>query len=344
MRRVPVEEAIGLPLAHDVTEISRERGVKGRAFRRGHVIRAEDVERLRDLGKNVVFVDEENESGSGETMHEDDAALTVAPFVGGANIEYDAEPNEGKIRFRATCRGLFRVDVQRLFEINSLAIPALPTIRTDFPVEKGRTVATFRIIPLTCERALIDRVVEILTRPLLNVLPYRVKTAGLVVTGSEVYEGRIEDGFGPRLTEILAAFDVPVTRTEILPDDRAQIAAAVARTAEACDLVLVTGGTSVDPDDVTVGGMTDAGVEILTKGAPIQPGNNFTIGYRGGTPVCAVPAAALFFRATALNVFLPRLLAGDVITREEIFGHGHGGLCLQCPECTFPVCTFGQGG
>ncbi|MBU8870026.1 MAG: molybdopterin-binding protein [Gemmatimonadales bacterium] len=346
MRKVPVEQAIGLVLAHDVTEISAERRIKRRAFRRGHVICAEDVARLKDLGKNEIFIDEDCDRdsalGPGKSVHEDDAALTVAPLAAGLGIEHDPEPSEGKINFRATCSGLFKVDKDRQLLINSLAIPSFPTIPDNFPVDKGRTVAAFRIIPLTCERKIIDRVMEILDTPLLQVMPYRVKTAGVVVTGNEVFEGRITDGFVPRLTYILSPFGVRVISSEILPDDREKISAAVSRTAEACDLVFVTGGTSVDPDDVTVGGMVDAGVKILTKGAPIQPGNNFTIGYRAGIPVCAVPAAAIFHQTTALDIFLPRLLAGDCITPAEISSMGHGGLCLQCPECTFPICTFGK--
>lgn len=339
MRRVAVEEAVGLALGHDITEISVERNVKRRAFRRGHLVTAEDIPRLKDLGKNVIFVFEEKDA----SVHEDDAARTVAPLVAGGNIEYDAEPSEGKISFRAACRGLFRVDVERLYRINSLAVPALPTIPDCFPVEAGRTVAAFRIIPLTCEQEIIDRIRTIATEPLLRVLPFTVRSAALVVTGDEVYTGRITDAFAPRLTEILAGYGVPVVSSEILPDERPGIAAAVRAAAGKSDLVLVSGGTSVDPDDVTCGGMLDAGVEILTRGAPIQPGNNFTIGYLGRTPVCAVPAAALFHRATALDIFLPRLLAGDRITLEEVHRLGHGGLCLNCPECTFPVCTFGRG-
>lgn len=340
MRRVPLEQAVGLALGHDITEISVERRIKHCAFRRGHVVAAEDLPRLRDLGKNTLFITE-----AGDTdVHEDDAARTIAPLIAGANIEHDADPREGKIGFRAACAGLFQVDVERLYGINSLGIPSLPTVPTNFPVQAGQAVAAFRIIPLTCERELVDRVVEILAEPLLRVRPYQVRTAAVIVTGNEVYEGRIVDGFVPRLTDVVAPYGVAVTETAVLPDDRKRIAAEVSRLAAACDLLLVTGGTSVDPDDVTVGGLLDAGVEILTKGTPIQPGNNFTIGYLGSTPVCAVPAAALFHQVTALDIFLPRLLARDVITLEEIHRHGHGGLCLQCPDCSFPSCTFGRGG
>ena len=340
MRKVLVEDAVGLPLGHDITEIVVEKKIKHRAFRRGHIIATADIERLKDLGKNAVFIVEDG----GTDVHEDDAAGTVAPLAAGRNIEHDLEPSEGKISFRAGCNGLFQVDVERLFAINSLDIPALPTIPTNFPVKAGQTVAAFRIIPLTCPREIIDKVVGVLDQPLLQVLPYTLGSAGVIVTGNEVFEGRIKDGFVPRLVRTLEPYGVPVAESTILPDDRGRIGDEVARMAAVCDIVFVTGGTSVDPDDVTVLAMQDAGVVYEVKGRPIQPGNNFTIGYLGETPVCAVPAATLYQTATALDIFLPRLLAGHRVTRDEIHRMGHGGLAQPGAEDHFPDCTFGIGG
>jgi molybdenum cofactor synthesis domain-containing protein len=339
MRKVPVEQAVGMALGHDITEIAAERGIKHRAFRRGHVIAAGDVERLKDLGKNAIFVLEDDETD----VHEDAAAVLVAPLAAGLNVVHDDEPCEGKISFRAACDGLFRVDVERLYAINSLAVPALPTLPTLYPVRAGQTVAAFRIIPLTCPVEIVEQVTAVLTEPLLEVLPYRLKTAGIIVTGNEVYEGRITDRFVPRITAAVAAYGVKVTESVILPDDRERIAEQVARLAESCDLLCVTGGTSVDPDDVTVQAMQDAGVHYEVKGMPLQPGNNFTLGYRGETPVCAVPAATLFYKATAFDIFLPRLLAGHRVTPQEIFRLGHGGLAQPGAETSFPDCTFGLG-
>lgn len=339
MRKVKVEEAVGLALGHDITEIVPDRGLKHRAFRRGHVIAPGDVERLKDLGKNAVFV-----ADPGDTdVHEDDAAVLLAPLMAGAGVEHDPEPCEGKITFRAARDGLFRVDVERLYGINSLAVPALPTIPTLFPVRAGHAVAAFRIIPLSCPREIIDQVQALLPEPLLEVLPFTRLTAGVVVTGSEVHEGRIPDRFVPRITAAVATYGGQVLESVVLPDDRRRIAAAVARLAETCDLVFVTGGTSVDPDDVTVAAMTDAGVRYEVKGMPVQPGNNFTVGRRDRTPVCAVPAATLFYRTTAFDLLLPRLMAGLTVTREEIFRLGHGGLAQPGAEGGFPDCAFGLG-
>ena len=334
--KVPLEKASGLQLGHDITEVNPEKKVKRRAFKRGQILTDDDLERLRDLGKRSIFIWEDD----GTEVHEDDAALTVAPLIAGDNIVFDSQPREGKISFRAACDGLFRVDVNRLYAINSLEIPSLPTVHSNFPVEQGKQVAAFRIIPLTCARTIVDQIIAKLATPLIEVKPYRVKKASIIVTGTEVYEGRIKNGFTSRLTRILEKFGVEVISSVVLPDAKDAISAAVRSAPASSDIVLVTGGTSVDPDDVTVHALREAGVVYEAKGNPIQPGNNFTVGYLGDVPVCAVPAAALHFKTTALNVFLPRLLAGEKIPREDFYRAGHGGLCHFCETCHFPLCPF----
>jgi molybdenum cofactor synthesis domain-containing protein len=340
MRKVPVHDAVGLPLGHDITEIRPADGVKHRAFRRGHVVTTGDVERLLDLGKAHVFV----EDGVGDDIHEDDAALTVAPRIAAGGVEHDTEPCEGRIALRATRPGVLRIDASRLARVNAVGVAALPTLPNNYPVRAGDTVAAFRIIPLTCTRGQLAALLSPLAEPLLRIDPYVVRTAGVLVTGTEVYEGRITDAFVPRLAETLAAYDVPVVATAVAPDDRARIAAAVADLADRCDLLLITGGTSVDPDDVTALAMTDAGVEMAVRGVPIQPGNNLAVGYRDGRPVCAVPAAALMHRATALDLLLPRMLAGERITRELVTPMGLGGLAPRTADAHFPDTAFGAGG
>ncbi len=339
MRRVLLEDAVGLHLGHDITEVKTTEKIKHRAFKRGHVITLNDTERLRNLGKHSVYIWDEDS----DEIHEDDAALTVAPLVAGDNIEFDSEPSEGKISFFATCDGLFKVDVHRLNQINALEIPSLPTLHTNFPVKKDKQVAAFRIIPLTCQRTIIEKTQLFLTSPLLWVKPYIFKKAGIIVTGNEVYEGRIKDAFIPKLKKIVQRFDVDVVDTAVLPDEKDKISAAIKNFSTTCDIVFVTGGTSVDPDDITTSALQSAGVTYDMKGNPIQPGNNFTVGFKGNVAVCAVPAATLFYRATALDVFLPRLLAGERITKEEFHQSGHGGLCHFCEVCHFPVCPFAVG-
>ena len=339
MRILPLSEALGNRLGHDVTEVNPEKKIKRRAFRRGHIVTVKDLERLRDLGKRSIYVLDENS----DEVHEDDAALTVAPLVAGKNVFFDAKPCEGKISFYADCDGLFQVDVDRLYCINSLEIPSLPTLHTNFPVKKGTQVAAFRIIPLTCDRSIIDKVLISLRTPLLNVRPYILKKAAIVVTGNEIYEGRVKDGFISNLSAKVRRFGVSIVDTVVLPDEKEKISKAVNSLSMVSDIIFVTGGTSVDPDDVTVKALQAAGVNYKVKGNPVQPGNNFTVGYKKGVVVCAVPAAGLFFKSTALDIFLPRLLAGEIISKEDFHRAGHGGLCHFCQSCRFPVCPFGVG-
>ncbi|MCP4574036.1 MAG: molybdopterin-binding protein [bacterium] len=339
MRKVALDDAVGLALGHDLTEVCPERRRKGVAFPRGHVVGPDDLAALARLGKEHIYVWE----GDEPEVHEDDAALMTAPLIAGPNIVHGAQPKEGKIGFRAACAGVFKVDVDRLERINALGVPSLPTIHDNFPVTPDKLVAAFRIIPLSCSPELIEALHAELATPVMEVKPYVVRTAAVLVTGNEVHTGRVTDGFTPQLTAKLAGFGVEVTDAEILPDDESTIAAAIERALDLCDLVLVSGGTSVDPDDVTVQAMRKAGVEFGAQGNPVQPGNNFTVGNAGGTTVCAVPAAALFFSATALDIFLPRILAGERITARDVARAGHGGLCHFCPECTYPICPFGRG-
>ena len=338
MIKVPLAEAEGQILGYDITVVDIEKGIKGVAFSRGHIIQKEDLDVLARIGKQNIYVWEGNEV----EVHENEAACSLAPLIAGGNIRFDPEPKEGKIGFYATCPGIFHVDPERLERINRLAIPSLPTIHTNFPVTDGKQVAAFRIIPLTCPRDVFDQIKEELSEPLLSVVPYKVKTASIMVTGSEVYSGKIKDGFTPKLTKKMKSFGIEVTVAEILPDNEEAISSAIKAALEKSDLLMITGGTSVDPDDVTTQAMATAGIEFSQKGNPIQPGNNFTIGYLDGKTVCAIPAAALVFAATAFDIFIPKIIAGEVITPEEIAASGHGGLCHFCNVCHYPICPFGR--
>lgn len=339
MKKIAVEKAVGCVLAYDITEVNPEKGLKHRAYKRGHVIQKEEIEHLRSLGRNTIFIEDGEDFG----VHEDDAARIAAPLIAGANIEYDREISEGKVSFYADVDGVFKVDEERLFEINYLGIPSLPTIHNNMGVTKGKQVAAFRIIPLVCEQSIMDSVKEILKTPLISVKPYVVKTAAMLVTGSEVYEGRIKDGFRPIIEKKLEKHGVKLVDYKIVPDNADMIISKIKELAGKADMVITTGGTSVDPDDITAQALLDAGVTYEMKGTPIQPGNNMTVGYLGDKPVCAIPAAALHFSATSLDILMPRLLAGEKIGKKDLALLAHGGLCHFCKKCVYPICPFGRG-
>ncbi len=340
MRKVKVEAAIGLAIAHDMTEVNVEKNIKQVAFRKRHIIQESDVAKLKSLGRENIFVFDENEP----EVHEDEAALTLAPLLAGENIVYDKEPREGKISFYADIDGLFKLDVEKIIAINRLAIPSLPTIHNNFVVKKGKQVAAFRIIPLTCKPEIVDSCNKILgdKGQTLKIKPFVSRKAALIVTGNEVYSGRIKDKFTEIVAKKLQDFGVELVAKTIMPDDKNQIQAKIQEFSGMADFLILTGGTSVDPDDATKAAMSAAGVELLQAGNPMQPGNNFTIGYLGKQPVCAIPAAALFFKITTFDIFLPRFVADDPVIADELAALSVGGLCHFCEVCRYPICPFGH--
>ena len=339
MKKLKIEDAIGYELLHDVTEVDVNKNFKGIAFKRGHIIRKEDVSKFKKLGKHHIFV---REDGDESLIHEDDAAKILAPLIAGKNIYFDKEPKEGKINFYSEIDGLFKVDKEKAIKLNLLKIPSFPTIHNNFHVKKGKLVAAFRIIPLFCEREIIENAKLILSKPIIEVLPFKIKKAGIIVTGNEVYEGIVEDKFIPVLTKKLEYFNVNVEKSIILPDDKPLIKDSIIEFAKKFDLILITGGTSVDPDDETKQAMREAKVKLVQEGTPIQPGNNLTIGYLRDIPIIAIPAAAIYFKTTSFDIFLPQILSGEKIEQEDLAELSVGGLCHFCKYCKYPVCPFGK--
>lgn len=340
MKTVPVEEAIGMVLPHDITEIVRGEK-KGPAFRKGHVIRPEDIEHLKRIGKNQIYVLELTE----DEYHENDAALILAKAIAGENIVYDSEPSEGKVSFKSNISGLLKVEQEALFQFNMLGEVMLATLHDNTVVLPQKTVAAGRAIPLIIKRDIVHKAVKIAegANGLVKVLPWRIKKAAIVVTGREVFEGRIKDAFCPVMTEKMQQFGIDVVYQTITPDDTdtitREIQTAVSRGAE---LVLCTGGMSVDPDDVTRVAIAKAGAENICYGSPVLPGAMFLVSYLKNIPIVGIPACGMFFKITVFDLILPRLLVGERITRREIATLGHGGLCLSCKTCRYPVCPFGK--
>lgn len=339
MKKLKVEDAVGKKLAYDITEVNLDTNFKGVAFHKGHLIKEKDIERLLRLGKEYVFIEEEDT----DELHENDVAMAIAPLVAGENISYSKFPVEGKICFFADVDGVFNIDIEAVLKINRMEIPSMPTISDRYPVTKGMKVAAFRTIPLTCKKEIFDKMKAILKQPVLSVKKYTINSASIIVTGNEIYYGRIEDKFTKKLKQKLTKFGINKINNRILPDDEVAIASTIKDEANKSGLILITGGTSVDPDDKTRLAIEIAGVQFVQKGNPIQPGNNFSIGYLNDITVCAVPAAALFYDITALDIFLPQILAEIKITKDDIASKAIGGLCHQCKICVYPVCSFGKG-
>ncbi|MEW5722149.1 MAG: molybdopterin-binding protein [Thermodesulfobacteriota bacterium] len=340
LKTIRVEEAVGLDLAHDITEI-RPGEFKGPAFKKGHTVCEEDVCRLQKLGKNRLYVLDLAE----DEIHENEAAALLAEALSGPGVAWKNEPREGKIGLFAAWDGLLKIETAALAAFNLVDEVMCATLHGNTLVKKGELVAATRAIPLVMKRASIERAAAIARQngAVVSVRPLRPAQAGLIVTGSEVYHGLVEDRFAPLLTAKIEALGSRVAALDFVPDDEQAVGRTIlAHLTRGCDLVLLTGGLSVDPDDVTRHGVRLAGASEIHYGSAALPGAMLLVAYIGLVPLVGVPACGLHHKVTALDLILPRLLTGERIGRRDLAFLGHGGLCRECPDCRFPVCSFGK--
>jgi len=382
--RIPVTEAVGMVLAHDITEI-RQNEFKGRAFKKGHVVRQEDVCHLQRLGKEHLFVLHVGD----DEMHEDDAAFALARALMGEGVGMQGEPREGKINIVAERDGLLKINKEALLKFNMFGEVMCSSLHDNTVVKKGQVVAGTRAIPLVIKKKIVDQAVKICKeasppRPplgkggrrggVLEVKEMRKPKAGIVITGNEVYYGRVKDAFAPIIREKIDAYHGEIVGLYYTPDDGHSIEERLRElVATGADLLVVTGGMSVDPDDVTRFAIRRLGVKDMTYGSAVLPGSMFLVAYldkkqntpsltlppRGGgqgwggdselrdpnselIPILGIPACGMYHKITVLDLIFPRVLAGETIGRRELAELGHGGLCLNCKECRYPVCPFGK--
>ena len=339
IRQLETVKAVGRLLCHDITKI--EKGAfKGALFKKGHRIRTEDVKTLLDLGKKHIYT-LELEKGD---LHEDDAGQRIATALAGKGIHI-GKPSEGRLDLEAAYSGLLKIDISRLQRINSVPDVVVATLHSGTPLKTGEKVAGAKVIPLVVNEKTVSMVEKICVegQPPLQVLPYLPFRIGGIITGREVVEGRVKDGFAPVLAQKAANFGLEEPVIRFSGDDADLIASSINEMlAEGCTMVIITGGMSVDPDDVTPTGIKKAGAEIIRYGAPALPGAMFLLAYKGDAPLIGLPACAMYFQNTVLDILLPRLLAGEKVTASEIAALGHGGLCRRCETCFFPNCSFGK--
>lgn len=338
---ITLEEAVGTQLAHDITEI-RPGEFKGPAFRKGHTVCDEDICRMQRLGKNHLYVIDLE----ADEIHENEAAAVLAGALAGEGIAWENNPREGKIDLYAAYDGLLRVDVPSLTAFNLVDEVMCATLHNQLPVKKGEKVAGTRALPLIMKRAIIERAAAIARQngAVLSVAPLRQARAGLIITGNEVYHGLIRDRFAPVLSAKIQSLGSEVAAQAFAPDDAEAITRAIhSHLEQGCDLLLLSGGMSVDPDDVTRHAIRQAGATEMHYGAAVLPGAMFLVAYLGEVPLLGVPACALHHRITALDLVLPRILAGEHVGKVELSLLGHGGLCRDCQGCTYPACPFGKG-
>ncbi|MBI5056074.1 MAG: molybdopterin-binding protein [Nitrospirae bacterium] len=347
---VSVTEAVGTVLAHDITEI-RPGEFKGRAFKKGHIIREEDISHLQRLGKEHLFVLEIKE----DEMHENDAAYAIAEALAGEGVKMDGEPNEGKINLIASRDGLLKVNREALLGFNMLGEVMCATVHNNTVVKEGQLVAGTRAIPLVVKKSIVEDAVKTADDAggVLSVKGMRKPKTGIVITGNEVYHGRIKDAFEPVITKKIKGVDGEVIGVHFAPDDAAHIEGRIKELISAgADLIITTGGMSVDPDDVTRFAIRNLGAEEFTYGSPVLPGSMFLVAYLSSQagkraefdliPILGIPACGMYASITVFDLILPRILAGEKIGRKELAELGHGGMCLKCKVCNYPVCPFGK--
>jgi len=341
IRKIKVQDAVGTKLAHDVTEI-RPGEFKGPAFRKDHTVCDGDICHLQRLGKDHLYVLELEQ----DEIHENDAALILGDAIAGEGVTCERAPKEGKVRLLAERDGLLMVDTAPLAAFNMVEEVMCATLHKYTLVKAGEMVAATRAIPLIMKRVAIERAAAIAKQNggVLSVKPLRKAKVGLTITGNEVYHGRIKDRFAPILAEKVKALGSEVMDVDIAADDSEMISKAIrSHLSKGCDLLLLSGGMSVDPDDVTRHGIRLAGATEVHYGSAVLPGAMFLVAYLGDLPILGVPACALYHKTTILDLVLPRILAGERVTRAELAFLGHGGLCRDCQECIYPRCPFGKG-
>ncbi|HDZ61926.1 MAG TPA: molybdopterin-binding protein [Nitrospirae bacterium] len=353
-RTIPVNEAVGTVIAHDITEI-RPGEFKDAAFKKGHIVKQEDISLLKKIGKENLFILEIRE----DEMHENDAAVALAEALSGTGISWNKEPKEGKINLFAEKDGLFRANRDVLLKFNMLGEVACSTIHGNSVVQSGQLVAGTRAIPLVVKRSVVDEAVKIAgtVKGVLTVSDMRKPAAGVVITGNEVYHKRVKDAFAPVIKRKIKAVDGVIVGLHYVPDEVGQIEDMIKELiADGADLIIITGGMSVDPDDVTRYAISNLCSGDTTYGSPVLPGSMFLVAYMEmknpkseirnpklkHVPILGIPACGMYSSITVFDLILPRVLAGERIGRKELAELGHGGLCLKCKECTYPVCPFGK--
>jgi len=340
MRMIPVHEAVGAVLAHDVTRIVPGE-MKGPAFRKGHIIRPDDIPALLDIGKEHIYV---LDLGPG-SVHENEAAERIARAAAGPGIRFTGV-SEGRVNLVAASGGLLKVNVEGLLRVNEIEDVAFGTLHSNQVVPADAPVAGTRVIPLVVEEQTVQRVEGVCRQhyPVIQVKALRSWKVGMVTTGSEVYHGRIADKFGPVIRQKFMDLGSEVIEQILVSDDRAMTVAAIRDLiARGAEMVVATGGMSVDPDDRTPESIRAAGGEVVVYGTPVFPGAMFMLAHIGHVPILGLPGCVMYARTTVFDLIVPRLLAGETVERAEIIALGHGGFCAACPDCHYPRCGFGKG-
>lgn len=339
IKKVKIEEAVGMVLGHDITKIVPG-SYKGPAFRKGHIITEQDLPHLKDIGKEHMYLIEFRPG----QLHENDAAVRIAKVVQGTNVEIGA-PSEGRVNLKAKTAGLLKINPLAVAELNEIEHIAISTKHTNLPVQPGDLLAAVKIIPLVIDESVVAQVEQRAAQyqDIVQVIPFSAQRVGTVITGNEVYYGRIADRYGEVIENKVLHYGAQPQGVLYQPDDAQAICQSILEHIHrGADIVIAAGGMSVDPDDVTPEAIRATGAEVVLYGTPVLPGAMFMLAYLGQSVIIGLPACGMFFKTTVLDLVLPRILVGERLTRKDIAALGYGGLCNNCPTCNYPHCAFGK--
>ncbi|MEG6615784.1 molybdopterin-binding protein [Peptococcaceae bacterium 1198_IL3148] len=339
-KKVKVEEAVGMVLGHELTKIVPG-SYKGPAFHKGHVITAEDISHLKDIGKEHIYLIELTD----EQLHENDAAIRIAQAVCGTNVQYSVA-SEGRVNLIAQVGGLLKINPEAVAVINAAGHIAVSTKHSNIVVNPGDLLAAAKVVPLVIDKSIITEVEQQakVYGEVIKVLPLANLKVAAIITGNEVYYGRIEDKYRQILTEKVQQYGAGLVETVYQPDDSEAITNTILDLkAKGMELIICAGGMSVDPDDVTPDAIRATGAQVVTYGSPVLPGAMFMLAYLDDdVPLLGMPACGMYSKTTVLDLVLPRILAGEKLIRQDIANLGYGGLCSNCKVCHYPHCPFGK--
>lgn len=339
IKKVRVEEAVGMVLGHDFSKIVPGE-YKGPAFKKGHIIAPEDIPHLKDIGKEHIFLIELTDG----QVHENEAISRMAKVIAGDNV-YLTEPSEGRINIKAKSPGLLRINRDAVIAINMIEHAVLSTLHNGRVVDTDALLAGVKVVPLVVDEAMVAEIERIAAHygPIISVQPLDDMKVGVIITGNEVFYGRIEDKFAPVFAKKVVQYGAKLLGTVYQPDDKELITNAILDFKnQGADVIIATGGMSVDPDDVTPDAIRATGAEVISYGTPVLPGAMFMLAYLGETALMGMPACGMYSKTTVFDVIFPRVLAGEKVTKKDIAEMGYGGLCISCPTCTYPHCPFGK--
>ena len=339
IKKVKVEDAVGMVLGHDMSKIIPGE-YKGPAFKKGHIIRTEDLEHLKNIGKEHIYL---IELAPGQ-VHENDAIARMAKMIAGDNVYY-TQPSEGRINIKAARPGLLKVNRQAVYTVNLIEHAVLSTLHDNQLVAEDTLLAGVKVVPLVVDESMVAAVEAACLKygPVISVKPIQQMKVGAIITGNEVYFGRIQDKFAPVFQKKVAYFGGTLMDIVYLPDDKEKITQAICDyQRQGAEIIIASGGMSVDPDDVTPDAIRATGAEVVSYGTPVLPGAMFMLAYLGDIAVMGMPACGMYAKTTVFDLIFPRVLAGEKITKQDIAAMGYGGLCATCSSCTFPHCPFGK--